>query len=272
MAVQLHADEALASWSGAHHIFPVRVQYVNVLDGGGAWVTIGYIEHVAKVDKSSAAGRLEASDIRNDLLQRCLAMALHKFIAVSATGDTAEVAGYGMARLVPRVVGLVLDQVEERNILCLMRSQCNYSCSRCMISRLAGGGQSESFNEPRSVVQVLEALAAAVVRRNDPRPGLRKAIGDAHIALAFVPVLGALHGLSTGGCHVYNIVSFDVLHVWNLGVLRMLAQRLPAFLESVCGGKNLPAPLGSVQATIDAINQRGYHLGRLCKASPSTPG
>jgi len=36
MAVQLHADEALASWSGAYHIFPVRVQYVNVLDGGGA--------------------------------------------------------------------------------------------------------------------------------------------------------------------------------------------------------------------------------------------
>jgi len=33
-------------------------------------MTIGYIEHVAKVDKNSAAGRLEASDIRNDLLQR----------------------------------------------------------------------------------------------------------------------------------------------------------------------------------------------------------
>jgi len=142
-----------------------------------------------------------------------------------------------------------------------------------MISRLAGGGQSESFKEPRPVVQVLEAqLAAAVVRRDDPRPGLRKAIGDAHSALAFVPILGAMHGLSTGGCNMYSIVSFDVLHVWKLGVLRMLAQRLPAFLESVCGGRSLPARLGSVQETIDAINQRGFHLGRLCKSSPSTPG
>ena len=272
MAVQLHADEALASCSSAHHIFPVRVQYVNVLDGGGARVTIGYIEHVAKVDKRSAEGPLEASDVRNDLLQRCLAMVLHKLMAASATGVTAEVAGYGMTRLVPRVVGLVLDQVEERNLLCLMGSQCNYSCCRCMISRLAGGGQSESFNGPRYVVQVLEAqLAAVVVRRDDPRLGLRKAIGDANIALAFVPILGALHGLSTGGCNLYNILSFDVLHVWKLGVLRMLAQRLPAFLKSVCGEKNLPARLGSVQATIDAINQRGYHLGHLCKASPSTP-
>jgi len=200
-------------------------------------------------------------------------MALQKLIAASATGVTAEVAGYGMTRLVPRVVGLVVDQVEERNHLCLMGNQCNYSCSRCMISRLAGGGRSEFFNEPRSVVQVLEAqLAAAVVRRDDPRPSLRKAIGDAPIALAFVPILGALHGLSTGGCKMYNIASFDVLHVWKLSVLRMLAQRLPAFLESVCGGKNLPSRLGSVQATIDAINQQGYHLGRLCKASPSTPG
>jgi len=273
MAILLHADEALVSWSGAHHIFPVRARYANVLDDGGAWVTIGYVEHVPKADKSSAAARLEVSDIRNDLLQRCLAIALQKLIAASATGVSAEVAGHGMMRLVPRVVGLVVDQVEERNLLCLMGNQCNFYCSHCMISRLAGGGQNRSANERRPVVQVLEAqLAAALVRRDDPRPGLRKAIGDAHSALAFVPVLGAMHGLSTGGCNLYDIVSFDVLHVWKLGVLRMLAQRLPAFLESVCGGKTMPARLGSVQVTMDTINQRGFHLGRLCKASPSTPG
>jgi len=273
MAIQLHADEALVSWSGAHHIFPVRVKYVNVLDDGGVWVTIGYIEHVPKAEKRSAAARLEVSDIRNDLLQRCLAVALQKLIAASATGVTAEVAGYGSVRLVPRIVGLVVDQVEERSLLGLMGNQCNYYCSLCMISRAAGGGQGRSPNEPRTVVQVLEAqLAAAVARREDPRPSLRKVIGDAHSALAFVPVLGAMHGLSTGGCNLYNIVSFDVLHVWKLGVLRMLAQRLPAFLESVCGGSKKQARLGSVQASMDAINQRGFHLGRLCKASPCTPG
>jgi len=273
VALQLHADEALVSWSGAHHLFPVRANYVNVLDSGGLWVTIAYIEHVPMADKTSASARLEVSDIRNDLLQRCFAVALQKLIAASATGVAAEVAGYGMMRLVPRVVGLIVDQVEERNLLCLMGNQCNFYCSHCLISRLSGGGQSESFHEPRPVVQVLESqLAAAIVRREDPRPVLRKVIGDAHSALAFVPVLGAMNGLSTGGCNLYNIVSFDVLHVWKLGVLRMLAQRLPAFLESVCGGKNLPARLGPVRTSMDAINQRGFHLGRLCKASPSTPG
>jgi len=110
------------------------------------------------------------------------------------------------------------------------------------------------------------------VRQDDPRPSLRKAIGDAHSALDVVTVLGPMNGLSTGGCNLYNIVSFDVLHACKLGVLRMLAQGLPEFLESVCGGKKKPARLISVQASMDAINQRGNLLGRLCKVSPFTRG
>jgi len=35
LGVQLHADEALVSWSGSHYMFPVRVNVVNVLDNGG---------------------------------------------------------------------------------------------------------------------------------------------------------------------------------------------------------------------------------------------
>jgi len=35
--VQLHADEALVSCSGAHKMFPLRVNVVNVLDNGGQW-------------------------------------------------------------------------------------------------------------------------------------------------------------------------------------------------------------------------------------------
>jgi len=126
MAIQLHADEALVSLSSAHHIFPVSARCVNVLDDGGAWVTIGYVEHVPMADKTSAEARLEVSDIRNDLLQRCLAIALQKLIVASATGVNAEVAGYGTMRLVPRVFRLVVDQVEERNLLCLMGNQCSF--------------------------------------------------------------------------------------------------------------------------------------------------
>lgn len=46
-------------------------------------------------------------------------------------------------------------------------------------------------------------------------------------ALPFVPFLGAIHGLGTGDPNLYRIVSFDTLHVWRPGVLRLLAQRLP---------------------------------------------
>lgn len=85
-----------------------------------------------------------------------------------------------------------------------------------------------------------------------------------------MPVLGALHGLGTGRESLYRVVSFDVLHVWKLGVLRLLAQRLPAMLEAACPDGQ--AVLGKVQETTDIVNWRGFELGCLCRASPSTPG
>lgn len=69
---------------------------------------------------------------------------------------------------------------------------------------------------------------------------------------------------------LYRIVSFDTLHVWKLGVLRLLAQRLPAMLSAVCGRDS--AVHGSVEKTLLVANLRGFELGRLCRASPSAPG
>lgn len=41
MGTVLHADEAVISWNGGNYVYPVRVQFVNVRDGGGIWVTVG---------------------------------------------------------------------------------------------------------------------------------------------------------------------------------------------------------------------------------------
>jgi len=272
MGVHLHADEALVSWSGANYMFPIRAKFINVSDGGGRWVTVGYVEHVPKPVEKTSAARVAASDTRNDLFQRCLAVSLRRLVRASETGITATVAGHGAVLLVPRVVGLVVDQVEERNVFALMGNRCNFFCSHCMEDKRVSGALMGVRAVQRDVITTLDAqLAAADVRAEDPRVSRRRALGQQHSALAFVPALGAVHGLSTEGRDLYRIVSFDLLHVWKLGFLRLLAQRLPAVLTALCEGRG-GARFGSVAATLDAINLRGFHLGRNCKATPASPG
>jgi len=272
MGVQLHADEALVSWSGANYMFPIRAKIVNAVAGGGQWVTIGCVQHVPKPMKRTKAAKLANSDIRNDLFQRCLAVTIRTFVRASETGVTAPVAGRGMVFLVPRVVGIVVDQIEERGILGLMGNQCNFFCSPCMEDKRVGGALMRVRAVDRDVISTLDAqLESAVVRAEDPRPSRRRLLGEQHSALPFVPALGAVHGLGTGGTSLYRIVSFDVLHVWKLGVLRLLAQRLPAVLNSLCAGR-AGARIGSVAETLDVLNLRFWELGRNCKATPASPG
>jgi len=272
MGVQLHADEALVSWSGATYMFPIRAKIINAIAGGGRWVTIGYVQHVPKPTERTKAAKLANSDIRNDLFPRCLAVTIRTFVRASETGVTAPVAGRGMVLLVPRVLGIVVDQVEERSILGLMGNQCNYFCSPCMEDKRVGGALMRVRAVNRDVISTLDAqLEAAVIRAEDPRPSRRRLLGEQHSALPFVPVLGAVHGLGTRGTSLYRIVSFDVLHVWKLGVLRLLAQRLPAVLNSLCVGR-AGARFGSVAETLDVLNLRFWELGRNCKATPASPG
>jgi len=272
LGIHLHADEALVSWSGACYMYPVRAACINVLDGGCRWVTVGYVEHVGKPTEKTPAARVATSDMRNDLFQRCIAMSLRRLIRASETSILAPVAGHGLVRLVPRVLGLVVDQPEERNFYGLMGNQCNFFCSPCLEDKRVSGGLMGIPAVERDVITTLDAqLAAAVVRADDPRPSRRRMLGEQHSALAFVPALGAVHGLGTGAHNLYRIVSFDLLHVWKLGVLRDLAQRLPSVLAALCRGRS-GARLGSVAQTLDAVNLRGFHLGRNCKAAPAPPG
>jgi len=272
LGVQLHADEALVSWSGAHYMFPVRINITNVLDNGGQWQTTGYIQHISKAVGRTAISMLAVSDMRNDLLQRCLAVSLRAFTRASEEGITSHVPGHGSVLLVPRVVGVVVDQVEERSMLALMGNRCRFFCSPCMENKDVSGGLLGVRAIDRDVVTTLDAqLAAAVVRADDPRASRRRALGRTHSALAFAPALGAIHGLGTAPYNLYRVVSFDLLHVWKLGILRLLAQRLPAVMRAVCAGTG-QARLGSVQDTLDALNLRGFELGRNCKVTPSAPG
>jgi len=213
-----------------------------------------------------------ADGMRNDFLQRCIAVSLRALTRASEDGVTAPVAGLSSVLLVPRVVGLVVDQEEERSLLVLMGHQCRFFCSPCMEDKNMSGGVLGVRAVDRDVTTTIEAqLVAALVRAEDPRPSRRRHLAQEHSALVFVPALGAVPGLGTGANNLYRIVCFDLLHVWKLGILRLLAQRLPAVLTALCGARGA-ARLGSVQATLEALNWRGFELGRNCKVTPSEPG
>jgi len=271
LGVQLFIDEAVVSWSGAHYMYPIRVRVVNIRDKAVQWVTVGHIPHVGKPVARTAAARRRASDTRNSVLQRCLAILLRRFVGASRTGVTVDFPGQQKLTAVPRIVGLVADQLGERSVVCLMGNGCEYFCSHCMVRRGVAGGRAGLGAARRDVTSVLDAqLEGAITRDRDPRPSLRKQLGVEHSALAFVPVLGAVWGLATDNKQLFDVISFDVLHVWKLGVVRMVAQRFPSFLRVACAGKD--ARLGPVPDTLEALNLRAWEMGHLCVPSPTPPG
>lgn len=271
--VMLHVDEAVVAWNGATYVYPIRIMVVNVRGGDAAWETIGYVPHIPKVvgNGKNARMRLAVSDGRREMQQRCLAVVLRRFITASEHGVNLEMPSRAPVKLVPRIVGLVVDQIEERGLLCLMGCHATFNCSHCMARRGESCAYRRDEQPSRPVVSTLEAqLHAAEVRIARGPTRVRTALGSSMSALPFVPALGAVHGLATGAANLYRIVTFDSLHVWKLGVLRLMARRLPTMLAAVCAGG--VAVRGTVQSTMDAVNLRGFELGRLCQASPAAPG
>lgn len=216
MGTVVHADEAVISWNGGNYVYPLRVQFVYVRDGGGVWVTVGYILHVPKVvgDGKNARARRAISDARNDLVQSCMAVAFDSFMRASQHGVVEDVPAVGRVFFVPRVVGLAMDQVEERGLLGLMGSASMFNCSHCLTRRHESCDIDVHAAGSRPVVTTLQAqLEVAEARQQSGRPRTRVELASTMSALPFVPFLGAIHGLGTGDVNLYRIVSFDTLHV-----------------------------------------------------------
>jgi len=271
LGVQLFIDEAVVSWSGAHYMYPIRARVLNVRDRSTQWVTVGYVPHVGKPVAHTAFARRRASDARNGVLQRCLAILLRRFVGASQSGVAVQFPGRQTLTAVPRLVGLVADQLAERSVVALMGNACEFFCSHCVVRRDVAGGSKGVGAPARDVTAVLDAqLEGAITRDRDPRPSLRNQLRTEHSALAFVPAIGAVWGLSTNSKQLYNIISLDLLHVWKLGVVRMVAQRFPSFLRVACAGQD--ARLGPVGESLDALNLRAWEMGHLNVPSPTLPG
>jgi len=121
-------------------MFPVRAAFIKIVYGGRRWVTVGYIEHVGKPTDKTSAARIATSDMRNYLFQRCIAVSLRRLIRASETGISEPASGRGLVRLVPWMLGFVVDQHEERNFHGLMGNQCSFCYSPCLEDKQVSGG------------------------------------------------------------------------------------------------------------------------------------
>jgi len=267
LGVQLYLDEALLSWSGVHYIFPVRMRVLIILDDAGRWVTVGYMSHVPKPVGQTDVYKLAASDARNSLLQRSLAVWTRRFAAASRDGLDVSLDGQKSLLAVPRVIGLIVDQPQKRSLFCLLGNLCELPFSLSDVHNIVAGMEAAAGANKRSVTALVEAqLAASILRDRDPRVSLRGPIQREHSAIVFVPSLTALHGFVTGDLKLYEVVSMDLLHVWKLGILRNLGLRFQGFMVSVCSGSKRGKARAA--ATPDILNKRGWELGLRREPAP----
>lgn len=72
--------------------------------------------------------------VRDQVLQRCIAVILHGLKTTSQHGVDWDLPGIGSVRAVPRVVLYAADQPEERRILGFNLSGCRFPCSHCNLT------------------------------------------------------------------------------------------------------------------------------------------
>lgn len=199
-----------------HHVYPVRIRFLNVTGGKSGWLTVGYIPCLPHRNASTKTAKEKMRTIRDRLLQRCLADLLNDLVTASETGVSCNLAEHGRVLVVPRVVLYASDQPEEHHVLGLPGNRCAYPCSPCMTTP-AKMGSRRSQCAPRCALCNLELQmeGTLLVDSGGSRQRLAQ-IAQQRSALPFLPVLGAMHGLGTGQMALYQVFGFDLLHVRSL--------------------------------------------------------
>jgi len=167
-----------------------------------------------KYKKSDTSAHKKAIRLlRDELLQRCLAVVLDELITASAHGTEMTLPEHGEVWAVPRIVLYASDQPEERHVLGMKLSGCYYPCSMCMEYKTHVAVESTGARR-RGVLRTLtEQLEAAELADEGKRPARIEQLARQTSISAIVPVLGAVHGLGTGTLSLFRIFGFDRLHV-----------------------------------------------------------
>jgi len=188
------------------------VRFPNIVTGKVQWLTVGYIPFI-KADSEDADEIHRVRMLRDEVLQRCLAVLLDGVVTASAEGKVWDLPHIGPVLAVPRIILYAADQPEERHLLGLKLSGCKFQCSHCMVGK-AEAGCADSHSCRREVLDNVELqLHAAKHRENGASRAFLEQFAAETSIVAIVPALAAVHGLGTGSLALYDIFGFDMLHV-----------------------------------------------------------
>jgi len=197
---------------------------------------VGFIPIIKPKDQGDEE-KVRVRMLRDEVLQRCLAVLLHDFIAASETGVLWDLPGEGPVWVVPRVVLYAADQPEERHLLGLKLSGCKYQCSHCMLDKHQSG-YPHSDPPRREVLDNVEAqLLSATLFKCGVGASRLEQLSALTSIVPIVPLLAAVHGLGTGTLALYDVFGFDQLHV---------RVRAPFLLSFVCRTALFLSATGSV--------------------------
>jgi len=240
----------------AHYVYPIRVRFPNILTGKVEWVIVGFIP-IVKTGSDDSTEKDRVRMLRDEVLQRCLAVLLDSFIPASETGVLWNLPGVGPVWVVPRVILYAADQPEERHLLGLKLAGCAHPCSHCLVDK-GDAGCPHAPKPVRDVVDNVEAqLSSAAMWKSGCGPAVLDHLSEDSSIVPIVPLLGAVHGLGTGSFALYDIFGFDLLHVRLLPFcLRLFAFPSPVLLPIFSSAT--PATL-LVAAVSDLELTRGLH-------------
>lgn len=252
----------------AHKLYPVRIRLVNV-EGEIEWFTVAYIPVIKTLKEPNGDERARVR--RSNLLQRVLYLVFRTAIAASHKGFEVPLPCGQTARAFPRVLLYICDQPEERAVLCFKSVGSARPCSSCTVAAKDMVSAAALTATDRDVVQSLEKQleAAELFHSGDDRR--RRLVIEGHESInSAIPALASLAGLSTPPLLLYKMVGFDVLHVLDVGVTKMLVRRLMRIFAFVCKGTR--PKYKSRAALARAAFRRLFFLGRRSQARRAPPG
>lgn len=245
----------------------MRVLVVNLTIEEAHYVTVAYIPVVRKLKESDADEKARLR--RCAVLQRVLYLAFRSAIAASHNGAKVKVGDRNLTAFA-RVLLYLADIPEEKAILCMKSGLCAHPCSSCDVC-VTQAGTPEALNaRDRDVIRMLTTQLEGAGHRQRQRSAQRRAHLEASTsARSAVPALAGFAGLSTAPFLLYKMIGFDVLHVLDLGVTRMLVHRLVRVFPHM--RKNYYPLCGGTSATYRVANVRISRMGRRSVAPRLAP-
>lgn len=261
LLVDYFSDSATLSKPGTQGENFMRIRFSNLHPYSEQWSTISIAPNTQSIPVSFPSERRRA--LKLQLFHRFLYMVLMALLSASFSG-----AVINNATFFARVGMIVADQPEERTLLCLKRRDSDMDCTHCVLpSRIrsmasrhrstVSSSDDDSVSPSRRRTSIRNGMAHTSIRsypernpvatvhhqlllaqhRRDGTDVSSALLAEArqhtisHSAHEYPPVYACFAGLGSMPYYLYRVISFDKLHVMDLGVTRLICDVCNTLLQ-----------------------------------------